>query len=75
MADHSRTTGGCPICGKPNVDDNGRPKKAFPFCSPRCKDIDLDNWLSGRYFNMREDPDPSPDEEEREQWQNRHGER
>ena len=24
--------------------------KAFPFCTPRCKLIDLGNWLDGRYL-------------------------
>lgn len=33
----------CPECGKPSA------REAFPFCSPRCKDIDLNRWLSGRY--------------------------
>jgi endogenous inhibitor of DNA gyrase (YacG/DUF329 family) len=33
----------CPICGKPATD------QARPFCSDRCKDIDLNRWLSGRY--------------------------
>ncbi len=33
----------CPICGKPTVE-------AFkPFCSARCKDIDLHRWLKGGY--------------------------
>jgi endogenous inhibitor of DNA gyrase (YacG/DUF329 family) len=75
MFDSSKTTSGCPICGKPNLDENGKPLKVFPFCCARCKDIDLDNWLSGRYFNMLTDPDPSPGDEEREQWQDRRGER
>ena len=36
----------CPIC-KQNVTWEGN---AFrPFCSERCKMIDLDNWLEGRY--------------------------
>lgn len=34
---------GCPICGKPTVE------AARPFCSARCKDIDLNRWLSGSY--------------------------
>ena len=36
----------CPICKQSvNWEDN-----AFrPFCSERCKMIDLDNWLEGRY--------------------------
>jgi endogenous inhibitor of DNA gyrase (YacG/DUF329 family) len=33
----------CPICGKPSV------AAAKPFCSDRCKDVDLNRWLSGSY--------------------------
>ena len=33
----------CPICGKPSSE------KAKPFCSDRCKDVDLNRWLSGSY--------------------------
>jgi len=36
----------CPICKKEIVRE-GNP--CVPFCSERCKLIDLDNWLSGRY--------------------------
>ncbi len=33
----------CPICGRLAV------KEHHPFCSPRCAEIDLGRWLSGRY--------------------------
>jgi len=33
----------CPICGKP-VSEATR-----PFCSSRCRDVDLNRWLSGTY--------------------------
>jgi uncharacterized protein len=33
----------CPICGKPSV------KETHPFCSERCRDVDLNRWLSGSY--------------------------
>jgi endogenous inhibitor of DNA gyrase (YacG/DUF329 family) len=33
----------CPICGKPAVDE------FRPFCSARCKDVDLNRWLTGAY--------------------------
>jgi hypothetical protein len=33
----------CPICGKPASEANK------PFCSPRCRDVDLNRWLSGSY--------------------------
>jgi endogenous inhibitor of DNA gyrase (YacG/DUF329 family) len=35
----------CPTCKKPVADDT----TAFPFCNPRCKLLDLGNWMSGRY--------------------------
>jgi uncharacterized protein len=33
----------CPICGKPSVE------ASTPFCSERCRDVDLNRWLSGSY--------------------------
>ena len=30
----------CPICGRPAAEDTR------PFCSPRCRDVDLNRWLS-----------------------------
>ena len=33
----------CPECGKPAN------SATLPFCSPRCRDVDLNRWLSGRY--------------------------
>jgi uncharacterized protein len=33
----------CPECGKPSS------HKDYPFCSTRCKVLDLGRWLSGRY--------------------------
>ena len=36
----------CPICNH-EARREGNPYR--PFCSERCKLIDLDNWLSGRY--------------------------
>ena len=33
----------CPICGKPAT------PATRPFCSDRCKDLDLHRWLSGAY--------------------------
>ena len=34
----------CPDCGKPAENP-----KTLPFCSSRCRDVDLNRWLSGRY--------------------------
>jgi endogenous inhibitor of DNA gyrase (YacG/DUF329 family) len=33
----------CPECGRPSM------RETYPFCSKRCKDVDLNRWLSGRY--------------------------
>ncbi|HLZ06365.1 MAG TPA: DNA gyrase inhibitor YacG [Bradyrhizobium sp.] len=33
----------CPICGRPAAE------ATRPFCSARCRDVDLNRWLSGTY--------------------------
>jgi endogenous inhibitor of DNA gyrase (YacG/DUF329 family) len=33
----------CPICGKPAT------AASRPFCSERCRDVDLNRWLSNSY--------------------------
>jgi endogenous inhibitor of DNA gyrase (YacG/DUF329 family) len=33
----------CPICGKPAIE------ASKPFCSERCRDVDLNRWLSDSY--------------------------
>jgi uncharacterized protein len=43
MTDPSQPSRACPICGKPAV------TRFRPFCSGRCKDVDLNRWLSGHY--------------------------
>jgi len=37
----------CRICGNPVEEIKNN--KFFPFCSERCKTIDLGRWLSGDY--------------------------
>jgi len=44
----------CPTCGRPASDETR------PFCSPRCRDVDLHRWLSGHYVV----PGSENDEEE-----------
>ena len=48
----------CPICGaeaKARKDNS-----SFPFCTPRCKTIDLGKWVNEEY---RVPDDEAPDEE------------
>lgn len=42
----------CPECGKP-----ANPA-TLPFCSPRCRDVDLNRWLSGKYVIPGKETDP-----------------
>lgn len=49
--------GRCPICGKPTLPETR------PFCSRRCKDVDLARWL-GEVYRVSE-PDPAAGEEAR----------
>ena len=48
----------CPICNA-EVPRNSR---SLPFCSPRCRNIDLGRWLNEEYTLT----DPHDDEEEEE---------
>ncbi|HUB98050.1 MAG TPA: DNA gyrase inhibitor YacG [Stellaceae bacterium] len=40
----------CPICGKPAE------PRFRPFCSARCKTIDLGRWLGDRYAIPGDEP-------------------
>ena len=42
----------CPICGQPATE------ATHPFCSPRCRDVDLNRWLSGSYVIPARDDEP-----------------
>jgi len=47
----------CPECGKPSAN------ASFPFCSERCRALDLNRWLSGSYVLPRPiEPDDEPQE-------------
>ena len=41
----------CPICGKPQA------QATRPFCSSRCRDVDLNRWLKGSYLIPGRDDD------------------
>ncbi|HWD59481.1 MAG TPA: DNA gyrase inhibitor YacG [Stellaceae bacterium] len=43
----------CPICGKPAV------RAQRPFCSPRCRNVDLGRWLHGVYRVETDESDVS----------------
>jgi hypothetical protein len=45
----------CPICGKPAE------QVTKPFCSSRCRDVDLHRWFSGSYVVPGADDDTEED--------------
>ncbi len=49
----------CPICDRSMEGQGTAEWPEFPFCSPRCRLIDLGRWLGGAYRL------PSPTAEER----------
>ncbi|WP_315835648.1 DNA gyrase inhibitor YacG [Bradyrhizobium prioriisuperbiae] len=46
---------GCPVCGKPVVE------ASKPFCSERCRNVDLGRWLSGSYVIPAREEDDDPE--------------
>ncbi|MEW9807830.1 DNA gyrase inhibitor YacG [Mesorhizobium sp. ZMM04-5] len=53
----------CPECGRPSTRD------AYPFCSARCKDVDLGRWLTGAYaipVREEDDEDGAPETDARD---------
>ncbi len=47
----------CPLCGEPAAE------RFRPFCSARCRDIDLGRWLSGAYAVPAVDSDDDDDDD------------
>lgn len=49
----------CPICGKPSAPAES---DVAPFCSQRCKDVDLNRLLKGTYAIPAVEADDDEDE-------------
>ena len=52
----------CPICRKPTQSETNAD---FPFCSDRCRLLDLGNWSSEKYVISNPVFDESEDEDSR----------
>lgn len=48
----------CPECGRPSHRDH------YPFCSNRCRNIDLNRWLKGSYAIPAVDDQSKADEQD-----------
>lgn len=57
METGSRETRECPSCGATVAGDVG----TYPFCSTRCRDVDLGKWFKGEYMISRDIKDSDLD--------------
>nr|WP_082475529.1 DNA gyrase inhibitor YacG [Rhizobium sp. Leaf341] len=51
-----RKTVPCPECGRPSH------REHYPFCSNRCRDLDLSRWLTGAYAIPVSQDEDNPDD-------------
>jgi uncharacterized protein len=51
----------CPIC-RVNVTQRRPENQDFPFCSSRCRTIDLGRWINGDYTIAVQDEAPSEED-------------
>ncbi len=57
----------CPVCDRVMEGQGPSEWPQFPFCSPRCKTIDLGRWLGEKYRIPEAEGEPPDDGgEERE---------
>ena len=61
MSDERRRVVSCPHCGAPTPWSESNPHR--PFCSERCKLIDLGQWASEGYRIPVEQDQPEPADE------------
>jgi endogenous inhibitor of DNA gyrase (YacG/DUF329 family) len=52
----------CPICGRRMQGQALADWPQFPFCSPKCKLIDLGRWMKGSYEIPAEEPEEAYEE-------------
>jgi endogenous inhibitor of DNA gyrase (YacG/DUF329 family) len=52
----------CPICAK----EVPRGSAEYPFCSERCRVIDLGNWASGKYVISTPVTSTEPEDDDEE---------
>jgi endogenous inhibitor of DNA gyrase (YacG/DUF329 family) len=66
----------CPICRKPNDSETSAD---FPFCSERCRFLDLGNWSSEKYvisnpvFDESEEDSRPSDPDDNDDTKDAHG--
>jgi hypothetical protein len=56
--------GRCPICGKSFQIEALSELPTFPFCTERCRLVDLGRWIDGAYAIPGSEPPDGPDDED-----------
>jgi uncharacterized protein len=51
----------CPICKRPMQGQGPKEWPAFPFCSARCRLLDLGRWLGEEYRVATDTGEEAPD--------------
>lgn len=44
----------CPVCSRPLSTDLEEARRTMPFCSVRCRQVDLFRWAEGKYAVVEE---------------------
>ncbi|WP_207539886.1 DNA gyrase inhibitor YacG [Sabulicella rubraurantiaca] len=53
----------CPVCGQPSAPRRPGERSAFPFCSDRCRQVDLARWFGERYGIAADEEDTPGDDD------------
>lgn len=54
----------CPVCGRPVPPPEPGRRSPRPFCSERCRQVDLARWFSGAYALPAAQPEGEGEAEE-----------
>jgi len=55
----------CPICGKAFAIEKLGDLPSFPFCTDRCRMVDLGRWIDGDYaIPTKTGPEPTPEDDD-----------
>lgn len=52
----------CPICRKPSAQRETGRRSAYPFCSERCRQVDLGRWFTESYAVPAVEPEDQEEE-------------
>jgi endogenous inhibitor of DNA gyrase (YacG/DUF329 family) len=63
MPERTRPAPSCPVCDKPVPPREKGQRGPQPFCSERCRQVDLGRWFTGAYAVPAEEEEPSANDD------------